>query len=355
MSIMNWAYEYHYQAMKDGDENRILVSDIYSLSISEMQKNPDYVIADLQQRSALARQLNEPWWVLFYDHWRLQCLLFYKRDYNQALDLAVRSAVEARKPACATLPQRVCLHEDLIYAYLGIDPRGHAKLIEEALGYMEGEIAPEMDCRHCLQQLRTEFEFEMGRMEAAAEAAWRSMAMAEHEWSGDHYRSYAYMTLCRIAHERGEWDNLREWARAGEECARDADRQDGVAEFLMWQALTAAKAGEKQEAARFAALGEARARQVAAVRPGYYDALAAYHEALGEMDEALKVREQELTILQGSGQTFWECGTHLKRCQLLHAMGLATQEAVDQARQAINKLSDPTDLLKTLDEIAPAA
>src|SRR5437764_6311824 len=157
MSVWNWIHEFADRAEEEGDEERVRLWELQQQAFIHGKNNPEMMLAALDEGRALAQQLNEPWWVLHFDHWRLQCLMHYQLDYRPVLDIAVRAALEARKPAYAHLPQRICLHEDLIYGYLGIDPLGNAAAIEKALDFMAREVSDDLECRYCVQNCRTEF------------------------------------------------------------------------------------------------------------------------------------------------------------------------------------------------------
>ena len=145
MSVWDWISEFESKAYASNDPERQQLVEYYYIAQEFHDYDHDRALALLQQGREFARRLGEPWWVLFYEHWRIQVLLFHKRDYTAALDAAVRAAVEVRKPIYAHLPQRICLHEDVISAYAGIDPAGHATKIQQALDYMESEITPDLE------------------------------------------------------------------------------------------------------------------------------------------------------------------------------------------------------------------
>src|SRR5688572_24146096 len=121
MSVWNWVHEYAAEADARGDKVRSELYECLQIAFHHGKIEPEQMLSALEEGRALARRLNEPWWELLFDHWRLQCYMNYLLDFRPALELAVRAALEARKPAYATLPQRICIHEDLIDAYLGVD------------------------------------------------------------------------------------------------------------------------------------------------------------------------------------------------------------------------------------------
>ena len=243
MSVWDWIIAFNNEAEAKGDRDRLRLMQIHENASRFAKTDPDVMLGLLAEGKALAQQLDEPWWVLFFDHWRLQALLHFKYDYREVMDLAVQATLEVRKPQYAELPQRVCLHEDLIYAYVGTDPEGHAERIGQALDYMGRQVGPDLDCRFCVQGCRAQFALQRGRLDEAQAAALQMLAMTDAEPSrstADHYALDAYADLCAVAFERGDWEALAEWAAAGEETARRRDKQLELAKFLAWRALLAA-------------------------------------------------------------------------------------------------------------------
>ncbi len=355
MSVWDWIEEFAAEANANGDEERLRLWEIQMRAFNHGKENPDLMLAALDEGRALAQQLNEPWWVLHFDHWRLQALLHYKLDYRDVLDLAVRATLEARKPSFAQLPQRICLHEDLIYSYLGIDPLGNADAIRAALDYMRTEVTEDLDCRYCVQNCRTEFALLRGALAEAEESARVTLAMADedvHRGTAEHHAAYAHCDLCEIAHRRQDWDALREWSTEGETLARRTDEHLKVAEFLLWQALLARRDGDEELARRHLRRALSRSRRVRSL-PGtaYYNVLCAYHELGGELDRALEVRDLELRRLEGKGRLHDETRCRVKRCRLLGQLGRPLDVELAEARTAARRLRDPGPHLEELDRI----
>jgi hypothetical protein len=356
MSVWDWIEEFAAEASASGDEERLKLWQAQMKAFGHGKENPDAMLAALDEGRALARQLNESWWVLHFDHWRLQALLHYKLDYREVLDLAVQATLEARKPQYAQLPQRICLHEDLIYAYLGIDPLGNADAIRRALDYMRTEVTEDLDCRYCVQNCRTEFALLCGQLQEAEESARLTLTMADEDVkrsTAEHHAAYAHCDLCEIAHRRQDWDALREWAAEGEALARRTEEHLKVAEFLLWQAFLARLEGDEEAASRRQRQALARSRRVKAL-PGtnFYNILSAFHERGGELERALAVRDLELKRLQDKGRLHDECRCRVKRCRLLAQMGRPLDEELAAAEQAARKLRDPAPHLAELERIA---
>ncbi len=355
MSVWDWIEEFAAEADANDDEERRRLWETQMRAFGHGKENPDLMLAALDEGRALAQRLGESWWVLHFDHWRLQALLHYKLDYREVLDVAVRATLEARKPAYSQLPQRICLHEDLIYAYLGIDPLGNADAIRSALEYMRSEVTDDLDCRYCVQNCRTEFALLRNALDEAEESARLTLAMADedvHRSTAEHHGAYAHCDLCEVAHRREDWDALRESATEGEALARRTDEHLKVAEFLLWQALLARREGDEELGRRRLRHALSRSRSVRALPgTGYYNILCAYHEMGGELEKALEVRDVELRRLLGKGRLHDECRCRVKRCGLLARMGRPLDEELTAARESARRLRDPAPHLDELDRI----
>jgi hypothetical protein len=329
------------------DDPRNELYALFSQAYAHFESAPDQALALLERGRDLARQLGDMHEALHYEHWRLQVLLFYKRDYGAALESAVRAAVEARAPAYTNLTERICLHEDLIYAYVGVDPVGYAAAIQRALDYMEAEITPGLQCSECLQELKAEFQLELGDLDRALEEGLRHLAIGRN----NRFRQMvAYKQLCDIAFQRADWEALAGWARAGEQAAHDEHRY--LIEFLAWQALIARRAGDEAAARRYHRRATSLAGRIGATPSRtYFDALCAYHEAAGDLERALRIRERQVATLQERGQTTGACRCLLARARLLARTGQPHAAEVAAARELAQRLANPAPLLAQIAEL----
>ena len=284
--------------------------------------DPRGAIQILEAAIGRARQLNEPWWEMFLEHWRLQFLLTRARDPKAALPIAARCALEVRKPLYASFPQRVCLHEDLITAYVETDPVGNAALITSALDYMDGEIAPGAECRMCHAGLRTEFLLATADA-GALDAAHAYLALSE---ATDHpyFRAWAGLTLCRVLWAQVPDEaaqQLPSLSEAALECAQRAGCDEAIPELKMWRAL-GAQLNARDDATRLYQLAmNARQRYGGAVGAGYYVAAVAYQEKRGDLEKMLEWIDIELAEIDGTGQVHREVSRRLQKCRLLRETG----------------------------------
>jgi hypothetical protein len=354
MSVWNWVLEFANQARDQGDEDRLQLLALLHEAGDARETEPDLALAHCIEGRALAERLGEPWWVLLFEHWRLQVLLHFKSDYSAILDLAVQSALEARKPIYARLPQRVCLHEDLIYCYVNTDPCAHADAIREALAFMEAETAPDQECRHCIQGCAATFALTTGNLDEADRAGRRALEMVEDDEprSRPHHAMTAHAKLCEVAARREDWEGLAEHAAEGARQGQEVSRPRLLAEMLLWQALLARRSGNEKRANDYLAQATRLVARLGALPyEAYFDALCCFHEQGNEWDKAAATRSKELELLAGRGLWHRACRVHLARCRYLKKIGWLGEVHLKAARAAAGQLRDPAPWLAELERL----
>src|SRR5262249_19115245 len=171
----------------------------------------------------LAVALGEPWWVLFFDHWRLETLLCYLCDYRPLLELAAGLTLELRKPAFAHHPLRFAVWLNLVSSYLAVDPLGCVEAVREAIDFLEAELPAQGEERYMLLACRQRLARELGRLDEAV--AWDLRALERADADPDrhqalHHAVGAHTTLCSSSFHKGDWAALADHAARGEELAR---------------------------------------------------------------------------------------------------------------------------------------
>jgi hypothetical protein len=355
MTIWDWIDEFAERAMDNDDEQRYRLANIHHLAYEHRQTDPDRMMAMLEEGRRLALTLREPWWVLFFEHWKLETLIYYKDDYRQVIDLAVAQTLELRKPVFEQYPLRFGIYCNLVAAYLCVDARGYAKAIREAMDYMLTMEPEESGDRYLLLARRHWFAYELGEYDESHRLALEELAMADSDsdrHSAQHHEVDTYKALCWIAYRRNDWQGLESYATTGEERARAIHYRYELALFLLWRAVVVRRQGDKELAKRLFRQGKSRMSRLGQA-PGesYYDALAAYHE-LGEDWRAIwEVRQEELDTCLNKGQFAYVCSVHLKRLRLLRRMGLPTDEEVAIVRETAKKLRAPAWYLGEMETI----
>ena len=356
MSIWQWVDEYHRQVYEAQDLERLHLIELFYAANRAEEVDPNWQLSLLDEGLVLARQLNEPWWELCFTHLHLLTLMADKGEYNQALAKAVQATVAARKPAMSDCPQRICVHEDLIRAYMGIDPLGYATQIEQALQYMEAEIHPKVECYHCLLGKRAQFELKKGNLEKALAVELGRMARLEDraEEDKDDYRVNVYLGLCAIVFKMQDWPKLAEYARLGMKAIERSYWSWTAHRFIYaaWQACAAAHQEQPIPAKRYARQALTQAERWPGKPPtDYYDALCGYHSALGQPAQALALRQQQLNELVNTGQLATECQCRLEICRLLVQLGEPVTQAIADTRAAALRLKHPERILSHLDAL----
>jgi hypothetical protein len=355
MTIWEWIHEFERSVAAAGDRERMLLAQLHGEAYAHRQHDPDRMLALMEEGRRLAVKLNEPWWVLFYEHWKVETLIYYKDDYRAVIDLAVKSTLELRKPIFEHYPLRFGIYCNLVAAYLCVDPRGHADSIRSALDYLAVQVEPGSGDRYLLQARRHWFAYEMGQLEEARALALEELALASSDpdqHTARHHEVDTYKALCWIDFRRGDWQGLAGHAAAGEEQSAALEYHYELALFLLWQAVCERRLGNEDRARRLARRGQAEMKRLGQP-PGesYYDALATFHELAGDYDSAWRERCGELSNTVGKGQLAYECLVRLKRVRLLKKRNQPTEQEAGLAREAASKLRAPAWYLEELRRI----
>jgi hypothetical protein len=356
MAIWDWYFDCLSEFRAAEDEERLWMAHLHDQGFTLQETDPDGALAAFAEGRAIAARLNEPWWVLFYDVWRVIGLLAYKQDFRDVLDLAVHCAVEIRKPQYAGHPWRFATYNNLVNAYIGIDPLGYEEAIRQALDYLDAEVPPgPNDDRYVMLGKKRIFLREIGRWDEAYRVALGHLDLVASDPDDTGWYAVSVSAdLCWLCWRRGDWDGVAAYAVATEEVTRRVQQsQEELAEAMLWQAVLARRAGDEEAGRRL------RRRAAACVgRLGappsveYFDGLALYHELGDSLTAALKVRERELETVSGRGRLAAECRAHVKRCRLLGRLGRLRDEDLDAARAAAARLRRPQTYLAEIDEIA---
>jgi hypothetical protein len=351
----DWMEEFEEEARARGDAQRIRLATLHGEAYDNRESNPDRALALYEEGWRLAQLLGEPSWVLYYQRWYVHALLHFKRDYRQVIELAVRNTLEARKPQYDDLPHRLSTHEDLIGAYMGVDADGYADQIEEALNYLEEATPDQLGRKLFLQAMWRDFYLQRGMIPEAFESCQRSLALigANHDNStAQHYAVFVFSALCAIHFHQGDWERLSEASEAGVEIARQVGHKLEMSECLAWGSVAARHAG-KEEAAR--RLHVKASNQIARLQMPptdvYFDALSAYHELAGELEESLAVRRKELETVKGSGRFAYECRVWIRVSRALARLGRPCGEELQGARELAGKLRRPEAYLRQVERI----
>ena len=344
-----WMIESAERARKRGDlrqdEILILIRDALDVRDAAPQRG----LQLLEAARAIAERVQEPWMVLLCDHLYLTVLSGASADFSIALPIVDRAVAMTRTPAGARFPQRICLGEDQIRIWVGIDPVGYAPRIEAGIAVMEAELPEDSYCRSCLLSVRTRQAFELGRWDET----WRLLEETITKPLLPAELPAIHTQFCLVAWRRQDWEGLRHWAALGVASSRQQDLAACLAECLAWQAVLARRDGDEPVAQRLcrSAVLEAK-RSLRPLAHEYFDALCAFHEMAREYDRAYQTRGRQLALLQGKEHIWEECRARLEACRLLAVQGRGSVGATAAARAAAARLQNPDPVLAELARLA---
>ncbi len=321
-SAWNWIRDFYQNAERDGDAERLRLIDFHTRGFEVGHERPDERLAIYDAGRAHAARLNEPWWEMFFEHWKIETLLFSKQDAQGALDLAARAVVEVAKPHYANLPERASLNLNLVSAYMQLDPIGHADKIRAAFAYIRESCILYDEFRPYHAQQWTVFLEAVGD-DAATSAAWEHLRLAD-ESDSDHYRMGALLLLCKVLHQMEPSvarTLMPELAAHAERCARSEERERAIASALMWRAVGARWNGDESGAREFYQRAFAIQNRMNTPKNAVGFGAIVYHETHAEWNDALRVAQNELRVLRANQLIFQEAKLRFKKCQLLKNAG----------------------------------
>jgi hypothetical protein len=355
--MFGWIFEFERWAQATGDRDRLRLVQLKDEAYAFRETDPDRSLALFDEGRRLAERLGEPWWVLYYRRWYVHALMRFLHDYRDVLEPAVANALEVRKPKYDGFPQRISIYQDLVGAYIAIDPDGYAAAIVEALDTIEAQMPPSLECRLHLWGLRREFALQRRRWDEAEAAAQRSLEIIARKpdtATARHYLVSVYSGLCAVHFGRGEWDRLEEVASRGMELACELGGHTlEWAECVMWGAAWLRRGGHKWMAAVLHAQAVAAAVRLPTLLAGYwFDAVNAFNEVGGEPEMDLETRSLEFLTAVSQGRRACACRCQVQRCRLLARLGRLTAMDLEAGRIAARRLRDPAPYLAELELLA---
>ncbi len=349
VDLWGWFHDFEYSAYRLGDGERLQLLRLYDQAWHNFETDPSHALILLNQGVELAQRLNEPCFALFMDYWRCEVHLFYLDDHRLALENAVRLVTESRKPQFLKCPVRARVHRILVDTYLFTDPIGYSDQIWQTINYMETDMSLDIDSWQLLQARRAQMAYAVDDLDTAIAETRKYSSICQ----GNDFRlSHACGMLCHYHYLKNDVETARHFATLGETHARRSDRLASAAEFTTWQALFARLNGDAEQAHMLYSLSQQRFKKLG-VKPsgGFYQAAADYFDLEGQVDEAVRLRRQELQEAKDSGSVWYECDTWVKLCRLLAKHQRLLAADLQAARQAATKLLKPEIILKKLDEL----
>ncbi len=347
VDLWGWYDRFRLNAIRQQDESRQTVLRLFDEAWPLFETSPQKALTGLKQARQLAEQLHEKCWTIFFDYWQCEVYLFFIANYTLALELAVRNAMEARKPEHDECPVRPRVFRVLVDTYLHIDPIGYEKQILENLDYLESQPL-DLDTWRLLEARRASLEVEFECWDAAEAAAQRYMARSG---NSEFRLIHAHYLLCKIAYERKQYDAALQHAIEGEKFARREGRQRSIALFVLWQALFARDSGDEAKAGQLYRTAMSRASHVESAFGSFYEVLSDYYQLGGDPEAALQALDRQLDEAIQTGSAYEETDVRVERCKLLAKMGAPKEEELRLAHEAAARTLKPEWFLKKLEKL----
>jgi hypothetical protein len=355
MDLWGWFNERREDFRRTGDRERMRLVTLHHEGFALQETNPDGSYEIFTEGRNLAKRLDEPWFVYFYDVWRVQALTSYRQDYRNVLELAVHCVLEGRKPAFEHHPWKLAASNHLIDCYLGIDSLGYAEQIREALDYLEEVIEPGPNShRYVMTRHKRQFALDREALDEARSLALEVLALTDADDEGHRSRWFALpclLDLAWIAWRQGDWESVAGQVDQAEGLAPRVDQsQAEMAEAQVWQAVLCRRAGEEEGARRYTRAAAGRmSRLRSPAGPRYYDVLSLFFELGGDLERVVKVRDRELEGIADRGRLAYECDVLTKRLKALTRAGRLEEADIAAVRAAAGKLRKPEPYLAKIE------
>ncbi|MGE3804196.1 MAG: hypothetical protein AB7K24_05950 [Gemmataceae bacterium] len=356
MSIWNWFVAKKQEYRDSGDAERLEMAQIHLQAFKLRETDPQAMLRMYTDGRDRARRLGESWWEYLYEVWIAIAYGSYLMQLDKALPQALHCVNEGQQPHLTDHPWRIAAHNTLLKLYVDIDPIGHAAAIEECLRNLAREIPEdEFEHRYVLYGQETLFLIAHGRWEEARQQCLNKLALFErHDFKNDSYLISTYLSLCEIYwRERGREEILRYAQQAEETARRRRAAQLSLANAQVWLAVATRLYGDEETARRYFRSALNRISRLH-TKPdaGHYDAMIAFLELGEDLESCLRVREEQLEHIQGTGRFSYECELQIKRCELLARLGRLTPEDLARARPSLKRLKNPQPYQQRLDQLA---
>ncbi len=351
VDIYTWIREFQMQALRMGDMRRLKLIEYQMHAWEHFETNPEQSLQILYEAHDLAEQLEEPCWMLYYDGWIGECLNLYLINFKDGLEHAMKTVVEIRKPQYENCKMLCRGYRIVIESYIYSDPVGYADKIRELIAYTDNEIPIDYDTYCILKKRESELEFALGRIEPAIECA-QAYLLRSSEQLVTFHMAYAYEMLVHYAFLQGDIATGKMLIKACESMAKENKRRSLVAIAQAWRALFSLMDGHKDDAQSLYRLATSNMSQLGmAVSLSYYEAVCNYNEKIGDLEQALAIREQQFDAVSGRGGFYLETEVLIKKARLMGRMGRDVTATTAQARQVCDHLVQPTLVLNRLHRI----
>lgn len=324
----------------------------FQKAMNNRESDPDESIRLLSKIRDEAIEKNNPEWRLIAEHWRTQVYINWKKDYHTASRLAVEAAVESRQPEYQPYREYICVQNDLLLVYKGIDPVGYADEIKEALDLTINMTTPDMACHFCLNRGLIDYHKFVAEDEIAREQCAKFFAMTYEE---AHYRIQAYEQMVEFAYQDKAWEDLLSFAQQGASLAGEEKDESSWIDLKSYEMLALYHLGKVEQSQKLHDLIQYKVSTLKMVQGyTYYHLMADYQEIQANLQSALEIIDDYIITLKDTGRPYWECKAQLGRIRLLKALKQDYQSDISQFKILTQKLKAQSQFDKQLFAIIEA-
>ena len=335
-----WFFDFELEALRSGKSAWLELPRAYrrAWQYLERAQYPE-ALAHFNEGLALALSLKLPIWEFFFESWICEVHVL-KTDYRQALESTAKLVTKSIRPEHQEHPCRPVVYFTLAWVYYYLDAIGYENEILAALDAFGTEGMPLDEETHQRSFfLRAEMAYEKENYALADEYNAEYMRRVE----GNAFReSSGYGMQRLLAFVKGDLQTALAAVRLREEAARLAALPSSVANSLLWEGVILRYLGEDGKAASSILRGISEYNALNLPKhSAYYHILASYHEARGDFEQALSLRDTELSLTIASGSLNVEFACRLERCYLFNRMGKAVNEELAGLVACANKSKQP--------------
>lgn len=348
--LWGWFHRFAAQAALNQDPLRQRLPRIYDQGWRALraEDSPSAHTA-FAQGLALAQQLKEPCWELFFEYWIAETFVFYDAQYKKGLDHCIKIVARAHQPRYEQCPIRSRVYYTLLYLYYLIDAIGYEEKIREMAEFIQTQIPMDFDTELRIYYVQAALEFDLEAYDKAEEATMMYLGMSI---NSTHRKASGYNLLRRIAFARGEIGQAFDYAYQTERNARDAHLENSVAHAMLWQAAYAQRLGDSKRAQNFYSQGvDLFSRYDLPRLSNYYDAVCDYLEQSGEIQAALDLRHEQIQAMSHIESIDYHCDTLLQGIRLLGRCGEKFDDLLAEAYRHAQTLIKPERYIQKLKQI----
>lgn len=337
MYIDNWLWYHQFEmnALFTGKTDYLRLPECYRqgwryIEAAQYEEALDH----FREGLTLAKQLQLPMWEFFFESWVCEINIL-SSDYSAALENTAKIVTKSIRPEHNQHPCRAVVYFTLAWVYFYVDAIGYKEEILAAIDSLENDMPLDKETHQRTFFLRSELAFEQEDFVAAKQLNDEYMSRVD----GEPFRqSSGYGMQRALAYAAGNLSEAMQAVYLREKTGRRAKLPTASANSVLWQAIIARHLGDNGKAEQLIQQGMSEYHVLNLPKQtSYYHLLATYHEARGDDEQALKLRDEELRVASSCGSLNIEMQCRLDRLYLLNRIKHPIESEYQAARECAEK------------------